>query len=307
MNPLSGGILLIDKGEGETSAGIVRKVKRILDIAKVGHAGTLDPFATGLLIILLGQGTKLSSYLMDGEKRYQATIRLGIETDTLDLTGRVIQTRQVPAFSQETIEGEMGTFIGEIEQTPPAFSALKCNGQRAYRRARKGLAVDLKKRKVKIHRIEIGSMDLPDIGIDVICSRGTYIRSLAADFGKRLGTGGHLRTLRRLESGPFSVGDALNPETLVQGGAAEILRDRILSLADALPGMRTLHVDEQMAYRIRNGYQPVGEELGIGCGFSSAPFGRMKLLKGKELVAIIDVPPSGSRNQTPVRVVRVFN
>lgn len=307
MEHLSDGILLIDKGEGETSAGIVRKVKRVLNIAKVGHAGTLDPFATGLLIVLLGQGTKLSSYLMDGEKRYQATIRLGIETDTLDPTGRVIRTRPVPEISLKTIEREIGAFVGEIEQTPPAFSALKYNGQRAYRWARKGLAVDLKKRKVKIHRIEITALDLPDIGVDVVCSRGTYVRSLAADFGQRLGTGGHLKALRRLKSGFFSVKNALNPETLVQGSAPETLRDRIISLAEALPGMCTLRVDEQMAHRIRNGYQPVGEELSTGCEYSNTLGGRMKLLKEKELVAIIDVSPSGRGYKDPMKVVRVFN
>ena len=167
------GIILIDKREGETSSDVVRKVKRALGVRKVGHAGTLDPFATGLLIILLGEGTKLSRYVMAGEKRYRARLTLGIETDTFDLTGQVVQTRTVPALTPEWVQQTALQFVGEIEQVPPAFSAVKHEGTRAYKLARKGIEFDLPRRKVAIRSITISDLGLPDLTMEVTCSSGT--------------------------------------------------------------------------------------------------------------------------------------
>ena len=208
-NPYDG-IILIDKNEGESSFDVVRRLRAKVKVKKVGHAGTLDPFATGLLIILLGQGTKLSPFLMSGQKRYRATMRLGVETDTLDPTGRVIRTTHVPAFEPEQIKTNALKFVGEIEQVPPIFSAVSYKGNRAYKLARKGIKVELEKRRVRIHSVEIISIDLPEITMEISCSGGTYIRSLASDIGNKLGTGAHLSALRRLSSGPFEVKDALN-------------------------------------------------------------------------------------------------
>ncbi|MDY7037605.1 MAG: tRNA pseudouridine(55) synthase TruB, partial [Thermodesulfobacteriota bacterium] len=204
------GILLIDKNEGETSFDIVKRIRQNSMVKKAGHAGTLDPFATGLLIVLLGQGTKLTPYFMESEKIYRAIMRLGIETDTQDPTGQVLHSRPVPDFTQGYIKEKAKNFIGEIEQTPPAFSALNYKGKRAYEFARKGIRIDLEKRRVKIHSIEIISINLPDITMEIRCSKGTYIRTLAADMGKRLGPGAHLKALTRLAIGSFRVEDALD-------------------------------------------------------------------------------------------------
>src|SRR4030042_81944 len=197
------GIILIDKNEGETSLDVVKKLRKALGLKKIGHAGTLDPFATGLLIGLLGQGTKLSSYLMAGEKRYLASIRLGIETDTLDPTGHVVRIEPVPNLKSEEVEKKIMTFVGEIEQTVPAFSAVNIKGKRAYRWAREGKKLDLPKKVVIIRSVETISIKIPIVTIEVVCTGGTYIRSLAADIGDRLRTVGHLSSLRGLSRGPF--------------------------------------------------------------------------------------------------------
>ena len=205
----------MDKEEGESSYGVVRKVKRLLNIRKVGHAGTLDPFATGLLIVLLGKGTKLSDYVMSESKVYEGVIRLGIETDSFDQTGRVIRTSAVPDLEKRIIQEKANAFVGVIDQVPPPFSALRYKGTRSYKLARKGIKVDLKKRKVTIHFFDVISVNLPDISFKIRCSSGTYIRAVACDLGRVLGPGAHLRSLRRLASGSFDVKDAFNSSDIL--------------------------------------------------------------------------------------------
>jgi tRNA pseudouridine55 synthase len=298
------GVLPLDKEEGESSFSAVRKVRSILGLKKAGHAGTLDPFATGLLVVLLGQGTKLSPFIMSGRKRYVAALRLGIETDTLDLTGRVVRTRPVPAFGPEEVRKKMRLFLGEVEQTPPAFSAVKHEGWRAYELARKGVSFELKKRTVSIYRLEILSMDLPDVTLEVACSGGTYIRSLAADLGEALGAGAHLRALRRLASGALSVDEAVPTRHLLREGGGEEVKRRILSLNDALPEVRGHPVGEEEARRIRNGYQPKIDELaehGLLCS------GRLKLVTGTELVAMAEVRDTPQSGKKQLRILRVFH
>ncbi|MGD8986296.1 MAG: tRNA pseudouridine(55) synthase TruB, partial [Desulfobacteraceae bacterium] len=261
-NPYDG-IILIDKEEGKTSFDVVKAVRRLLKVKKVGHAGTLDPFATGLLIILLGQGTKLSNYLMAGDKAYQATMRLGVETDTQDLTGRVVKMSLVPEFEPESISKVALGFVGEIEQVPPLFSAVNYRGKRAYQLAREGIKMDLKKRRVKVHSLAITSIHLPDVTMKVTCSRGTYVRRLAADLGKELGPGAHLKSLRRLCSGPFSVEDALSLENLEHLSRDRPVQQIRIPLREALPDMKEAEVDGAMAQRIRNGHQPGCEEVAM--------------------------------------------
>ncbi len=178
------GIVLIDKEAGITSHDVVERVRRMIRKGrgvKVGHAGTLDPFATGLLIILLGQATRLSSHVMSGRKVYEAVMCLGVETDTLDTAGKIVSKRQVPDLSIATIREKAGAFLGEMEQIPPAYSAVRVNGRRAYQLARKGIAVHIKSRKVNISAIDVLWVKPPRIALRVICSAGTYIRRLAAD------------------------------------------------------------------------------------------------------------------------------
>jgi tRNA pseudouridine55 synthase len=304
-NPYDG-IILIDKEEGKTSFDVVKWVRRILQVKKVGHAGTLDPFATGLLIILLGQGTKLSNYLMAGDKVYQATMRLGVETDTQDPTGRVVKSNSVPEFEAGSIREVALKFVGEIEQVPPHFSAVNYRGRRAYELAREGIKMDLQKRRVWIHSLKITSVDLPDVTMEVTCSGGTYMRSLAADLGKELGPGAHLKSLTRLCSGPFSVKDALSLENLVHLSQKRLFHEVIIPLHEALPDMKAVKVDGPLVQRIRNGHQPRWEELGAIADLPRFFEGYMKLVDGGGLVAIAKVHHLLD-HEGSLRIMRVFN
>jgi len=298
VGELCDGVLIVDKEEGETSFSVVRKVKKLLKVSKVGHAGTLDPFATGLLLVLVGQGTKLSPYLMAGDKTYLGTLTLGTETDTLDRTGRVTAVKPVPKLDPELVRERARAFVGETEQTPPSFSALKVQGKRAYSLARKGLPVSLEKRRVRIMELAVLSLDLPDVTFRVVCSSGTYVRTLAADLGKELGVGAHLKALRRTAIGPYGVEDALRSGDM--GASAEEVKKRIIPLRHALPHFTEVEVDERTAFQVRKGYQPGWEELGKKAPF---PQEEVKLVSGTDLVALVRFEP-GSKGQ--LRVSRVF-
>jgi len=212
MSDFEAGIFLIDKPPGPTSFGIVRQVRRVLGMKKVGHAGTLDPFASGLLIVCAGRpATKLISGLMEGEKEYLATLRLGVETSTQDPEGEITTRKSLGILSEEVIENCLQRFAGVQEQVPPAYSALKHKGKPLYYYARKGIEVKKEARLIHINRIERvdGAGDLrgeeADLRIRVACGKGTYIRTLAADIGKELGCGAYLTELRRIRSGVFTV------------------------------------------------------------------------------------------------------
>jgi tRNA pseudouridine55 synthase len=298
VGELCDGVLIVDKEEGETSFSVVRKVKKLLKVSKVGHAGTLDPFATGLLLVLVGQGTKLSPYLMAGDKTYLGTLTLGTETDTLDRTGRVRAVKPVPKLDPELIRERARAFVGETEQTPPSFSALKVQGKRAYSLARQGLPVSLEKRRVRIMELAVLSLDLPDVTFRVVCSSGTYVRTLAADLGKELGVGAHLKALRRTAIGPYGVEDALRSGDM--GASAEAVKKRIIPLRHALPHFTEVEVDERTAFQVRKGYQPGWEELGKKAPF---PQEEVKLVSGTDLVALVRFEP---RAKGQLRVSRVF-
>jgi len=241
------GVLIVDKEEGETSFGVVKRVKALLKVGKVGHAGTLDPFASGLLLVLVGQGTKLSSYLMAGEKTYLGTLTLGAETDTLDRTGRITAVSPVPSLELDFLRAKVEAFVGETEQTPPAFSALKVQGKKAYSLARKGLPVTLQKRRVRVKEWTLLSLAGPDVTFRVVCSSGTYVRSLAADLGKELGVGAHLKTLRRMSSGSYRLEGALRSQDLGTVVSAEKVKERVIPLREALPHLAEVEVDEKTA------------------------------------------------------------
>lgn len=208
------GILLVDKPAGWTSHDVVNFVRRKFSIKKTGHCGTLDPFATGLLVLLLGKATKLQDEYMGHDKRYSGTIRLGVETDTQDCTGTAITRKPVPAFDVPQLESVAEGFLGAQTQLPPMFSAIKKDGQPLYKLARKGQEVERTPREIVIHDFRLTRISLPDIEFDVTCSKGTYVRTLAADFGARLGCGAHLAALRRLAVGELRVEDAVEAETM---------------------------------------------------------------------------------------------
>lgn len=202
------GILIIDKPSGLTSHDVVKCVRRAAKIRQVGHAGTLDPLATGVLVVCLGQATRVSEYLLGHDKVYRATIRLGVETNTYDADGEVIATNEVNVDRAE-VERALAQFAGALRQVPPMYSAIKREGQKLYDLARQGIEIERTARSVIIHSIELRGYQAPDATIDVHCSAGTYIRSIAHDLGVRLGTGGHLIELRRTAAGPFTIDQAI--------------------------------------------------------------------------------------------------
>jgi len=233
--PLTG-VLLVDKPVGPSSFRMVQLVRRAVDVRKVGHAGTLDPFASGLLVVAVGRAaTRLIPRLMAGDKVYTATIRLGIETDTLDHTGTIIAEKPVMPLSVAAVERVLARFVGEQLQQPPLYSALKYRGRPLYYYARKGVAVTKEARPVNIWELRLLHLAGDRLTVRVGCSKGTYIRTLAGDIGAALGCGAHVVGLRRDRSGPFSVDNALTGDALVPGAQASFrVRDRLLDIDEVL-------------------------------------------------------------------------
>jgi tRNA pseudouridine55 synthase len=281
------GIMLVDKESGPSSFGVVERIKSLTGARKVGHAGSLDPFATGLLIVLLNQGTKLSPFLMSQGKVYRAALRLGIETDTYDVTGTIIDERGVGSLTERAIEEGIQGFIGTIKQVPPRYSAVHHKGMRAYELARKGVEFIPREREVRIEYITILSIDLPVVWIEVGCSPGTYIRSLTSELGSRLGTGAHLASLRRMRSGPFHVELSYTVQEVARHLANNTVEEVIIPLKDAVEGMREVEVPLTMARRIRNGYIPQRGELDRENASLHNHGCYCKAVKGEELVAIL--------------------
>ena len=202
------GILIVDKPAGLTSHDVVKRVRRAAKIRQVGHTGTLDPMATGVLVVCLGQATRVSEYLLGHDKAYRATIRFGVETNTYDADGEVVAAHDVNVDHAE-VEQALAHFVGEIQQVPPMYSAIKRDGQKLYELARQGIEIDREARSVIVHSIELLDYQAPDATLDVRCSAGTYIRSIAHDLGAALGTGGHLIDLRRTAAGSFTIEQAI--------------------------------------------------------------------------------------------------
>lgn len=207
------GVLLFDKPAGLSSNQALQAVKRLYRAAKAGHTGSLDPLATGLLPLCFGEATKISAFLLDADKRYRLNCQLGVTTTTGDSEGEVLQTRDYAGIKRAQVESVIGDFIGEIEQIPPMYSALKHNGQRLYKLAREGKVVERKPRKVHIYDIQLHGFEHDTLDLEVTCSKGTYVRTLAEDIGEILGCGAHVTQLRRLSVGPYS-GDMLTLEQL---------------------------------------------------------------------------------------------
>jgi len=248
---------LVDKPEGWTSHDVVARLRRVLGERRVGHAGTLDPFATGLLLVAEGRATGLLGCVSLLPKRYHAVARLGVATDTQDRTGvPVLTSRAIPGETEVRAAAE--TLQKRTRQRPPSYSAVKVGGERLYRAARRGEAPQAEERPVRVYELRAETDALPDVTLDVTVSRGTYVRTLAHDLGESLGCGAHLVSLRRVATGPFGVDDALTLEE-VQGLSAEEVRGRSLRPADAVPHLpRALLTDEESA-RLRHGRAPAIE------------------------------------------------
>lgn len=250
------GFLLIDKPEGMTSFSAVSRIKRLASEKRVGHTGTLDPLATGVLPIFLGRATALSSILLEAEKQYTATVKLGITTDTCDITGTVLEEKSV-TVKREELEQALSCFLGETEQTPPIYSALKKDGVRLYELARRGEEVQIEPRKITIDRLELKSFKDDTFEIFVSCSKGTYIRSLCRDIGERLGCGATMTALRRNATCGFSESDCVRLNDLT----ADNISDYIKSEEWAIRHLPLLLVSEKQAIRFSNGGQLSYERL----------------------------------------------
>ena len=225
------GVLLVDKAEGMTSHDVVALVRRQLEIKKVGHCGTLDPLATGLLLLTLGRGTKIQDLLMSEDKEYAGTLTLGASTTTQDREGEVIEQREVPALSQDQIAAAFEKFRGDFYQMPPMVSAIKHGGVPLYKLARQGKVVEREPRLVHVYRHSIDGIALPDIAFTVLCSKGFYVRTYAHDIGEALGCGGHLKALRRTKSGRFVAEGAITVEEIRNASREEIV-SRMLTLPE---------------------------------------------------------------------------
>jgi tRNA pseudouridine55 synthase len=249
------GILLLDKPVGMTSNGVLQKVKRLFQARKAGHTGSLDPLAEGLLPICFGAATKISGFLLDADKHYRVRIRLGQTTTTGDAEGEVLETRPTDGVSEQAIQGVLGRFTGEIQQLPPMYSALKHKGERLYKLARQGIEVEREPRPVTIHRLELVGCELPEFELDVHCSKGTYVRTLAEDIGEALDCGAHVVALRRTGVGPFENQGWVDLETL-EAKAEEglnALDGLLLPIDSALADWPAVHLSADAAFYLRQG------------------------------------------------------
>jgi tRNA pseudouridine55 synthase len=252
------GILLLDKPLGITSNDALQRVKRLFNAAKAGHTGSLDPLADGLLPLCFGAATKLSAFLLDADKRYWVRVRLGVTTTTADAEGEVRETRSTAQVSEQAIREVLPRFTGRIEQLPPMYSAIKHQGQRLYKLARAGVEVERTPREITIHRLDLLKVELPELELDVQCSKGTYVRTLAEDIGEALGCGAHVVGLRRTGVGPYGAAEMVSMAQ-VEAAAAdgpEALDALLLPIDSALGGWPAVRLSADAAYYLKQG-QPV--------------------------------------------------
>jgi tRNA pseudouridine55 synthase len=256
--PAISGILNIDKPQGWTSHDVVAKVRRLSGQKRVGHAGTLDPLATGVLLVCLGQATRVSEYLMRGRKVYRAAVHLGLSTDTYDADGQVTARTPEVNVTLSQLEEALSAFVGRIEQIPPMYSALKHRGTPLYKLARQGKTVERKPRPVEIYDVKLLDWSSPVLTIEIVCSPGTYLRSLAHDLGQRLGCGAHLSSLTRLASGHFTLDKAIRLDALSEAFATGRWVELIHPLDEALLDFETITFGSQAERQIRFGQQVQG-------------------------------------------------
>ena len=247
------GILLLDKPAGITSNDALQRIKRLYRAARAGHTGSLDKPATGMLPLCLGEATKISSYLLNADKTYVAVAKLGEVTSTADAEGEILETRQVPELNRQQLEKVIAKFVGDIEQIPPMYSALKVSGQRLYKLAYQGLEVERKARPVTIQQIDLLHFDEGSFAIQVRCSKGTYIRTLVEDIGQALDCGAHVSSLRRLSTGPFNEAQMVSMETIERlskesEGSDDALDQLLVPGDSALEHLAEVNLTEEMTY-----------------------------------------------------------
>jgi tRNA pseudouridine55 synthase len=293
------GLLLIDKPEGPTSAQVVHRVKVLLGAKKVGHLGTLDPFASGLLLLGINEGTKVADIFLSAPKSYRGTMVLGVETDSQDATGTIVQVRSVPAIGKIELRDLEQQFSGDLRQVPPMFSALKREGVPLYRLARQGKEVPREPRSIRIEKLRLSKLEKDTIEIEVTCSRGTYVRTLAADMGKSLGCGAHLKSLRRIACGHLTIDQAVTLDELER--LDPTMAAPLLSLEKALDHLRAITWETQLLSRLRLGQQEILSHL-------DKPVGGEKLARILDprggLVALVEWIEDVPRGRW--RLIRIF-
>jgi tRNA pseudouridine55 synthase len=307
------GVIIIDKPAGKTSHDVVSEVKKILGVKKAGHTGTLDPMVTGVLPVCLNEATKLAGFLTGEDKEYLAIMLLGVKTDTLDIEGKII-SQSDNFVTEEEIRAAMTQMVGKIKQVPPAYSAVKYCGKPLYKWARKGVLLDVEPREVKIHSIVIEDISFPRVTFRVVCSKGTYIRTLCSDVGDLLGLGACLYSLRRLRSGYFSEEMGVSLNNYEDNNKKNKLLEKILPMAELLPLLTTIKLEDHYAAKLLNGWQPSVEMMKE----HDLPFlkaGDMVkfisdsgyLLAVAEMVAPVNKFSEFDGKRQAAKIVRVFN
>ena len=291
------GLLVVDKPAGCTSHDVVQRVRKALRQRSVGHAGTLDPLATGVLVVAVGEGTKLVSHLQSDDKRYEVTIALGSETDSLDADGEVTETADVPSLDQRTVENALRRFIGRHPQEAPKLSAIKVGGTPLHRRARRGEEIEAPVREVELYEATVDEVSDETLRLSLHCGKGFYVRSLARDVARALGTRGHVKALRRTASGAFSIDDALYGDNL----DAEAIAERLIPLKEACRALTRVELTDDGVAHARHG-RPIGPEVILGDAWRDAPAEESLVLFAPdgEPVAL------GRRVDDGIRVVRGF-
>ena len=239
------GILVVNKPEGLTSFAVVNRVKRALNLRKAGHCGTLDPFATGVLVICINQATRIADQLSVHDKAYRFTVQLGVETDTLDRTGQITSVCDGEAPTQEELCSSLKQFMGNQVQDVPKYAAVRVQGKHLYEWSRRGIEMSTPEREVEIHGLKLLAYEWPRATLEVHCSKGTYVRQLAADIGRVLGCGGHVLDLCRLASGPFGIGDAISINTLEEMGASGTWQRSLIAMSSALSHLPSVRIEDE--------------------------------------------------------------
>lgn len=302
-SPMSG-ILVVDKPEERTSFSVVKEVQKLLRLTKVGHCGTLDPFATGVLVLCLNRATRIADQLLEQDKVYRFVIRLGFESDTLDRAGVIVPVYSGPPLAQEALQACVERFRGTCEQQVPRYAAVKVKGQRLYEWSRKGIAIPLPRRRVTIHSLSLLAFRWPEATLEVHCSKGTYVRQLAADIGQVLQCGAYVTELRRLVSGPFSITQAVSLETLRAALAKDCWQDRVIGMTEALAHLPLVAIaDPHQIKRLQDGQIDPALEIELQQRFAGqAPPVRLAAAINNELIALWWPRENGQKQ----RQLRVF-
>ena len=297
------GVLIVHKEAGWTSHDVVAKVRSLLRGSKIGHAGTLDPSATGVLPILVGRATRIAEYLIDWDKEYRAVLRVGETTDTQDATGRILSRVDACEVTEDALQSAITRFRGVQRQLPPMYSAVKVGGQPLYKAARAGKTVEREERSIAIHQLEILAVHGRDVILRIVCSKGTYIRTLCADIGGALGVGGHLLALERRRVGPLSIEQAMTIDQVLGHLTAGTLRERFISLDQLLFQLPAVVVNDEQAQRVLHG-SPV---FPMGAGQRSAAHAAVSVRLKNEAGQLLAIGTRDSAHVGSIRIRKVLS